>query len=140
MVAFGSVVATPELNLSAKRLNIKENPRDLFTKFLYEFDNTFLLESARDKARLAEYSFIGFEPSLLVEAKAGVLEVRDIDSGSVERTRVSDPLKELRRIVPPNSVSGLFRFIGGAVGYVSYDAVRYWEKLPARIAADSSFP
>lgn len=140
MVAFGSLVATSELNLSAKRLNIKENPRDLFAKFLCKFDNTFLLESARDKTRLAEYSFIGFEPSLLVEAKAGVLEVRDVDSGSVERTRVSDPLKELRRIVPPNSVSGLFRFIGGAVGYVSYDAVRYWEKLPARIAADSSFP
>ncbi len=140
MVAFGSVATVSELNLSARRLDIREPPRDLFSKFLGEYDNAFLLESARGKSRLAEYSFIGFEPSLLVEARDGAMEVRDIATGSKERTRVSDPLKELRRIVPPNSVSGLFRFIGGAVGYISYDAVRYWEKLP-RLATDAAqFP
>ena len=32
-----------------------------------------------------------------------------------------------------------FRFIGGAVGYLSYDAVRYWEKLPQKHAGDD-FP
>jgi anthranilate synthase component I len=33
-----------------------------------------------------------------------------------------------------------FRFIGGAVGYISYDAVRYWEKLPEKSAIDLNFP
>jgi anthranilate synthase component 1 len=33
-----------------------------------------------------------------------------------------------------------FRFIGGAVGYISYDAVRYWEKLPQNKQADLTFP
>ena len=140
MVAFGSVIAASKLNLSAKRLDIKEPPRELFAKFLSRYENVFLLESARDKSRLAEYSFIGFGPSLLFEARSGMVEVRDMESGSKERTRVADPLKELRRIVPPNSVSGLFRFIGGAVGYVSYDAVRYWEKLPGAAKDDGSFP
>lgn len=33
-----------------------------------------------------------------------------------------------------------FRFLGGAVGYISYDAVRYWEKLPQKLASENSFP
>ncbi len=33
-----------------------------------------------------------------------------------------------------------FRFVGGAVGYISYDAVRYWEKLPAKACGDLDFP
>jgi anthranilate synthase component 1 len=32
-----------------------------------------------------------------------------------------------------------FRFVGGAVGYISYDAVRYWEKLP-QSKGDIDFP
>ncbi|MCL4355432.1 MAG: anthranilate synthase component I [Thaumarchaeota archaeon] len=130
MVTFGPAVAASELELSAKRLDIRQPPRELFAKFLSRYENAFLLESASDHSKLAEYSFIGFEPSVLVEAKSGALEVIDTKSGSKERTKTADPLKELRRIVPPNSVSGLFRFIGGAVGYISYDAVRYWERIP----------
>jgi anthranilate synthase component 1 len=33
-----------------------------------------------------------------------------------------------------------FRFVGGAVGYVSYDAIRYWEKLPQKATDDLNFP
>jgi len=33
-----------------------------------------------------------------------------------------------------------FRFVGGAVGYISYDAVRYWEHLPENSTSDLSFP
>jgi anthranilate synthase component 1 len=139
VVAFGSVVTASELNLSAKRLDIGESPRELFGKFLSEYRNVFLLESARDQSKLAEYSFIGFEPALLIEAKSGVLEVTNVESGAKDRIETEDPLEEVRRIVPPNSVSGLFRFIGGAVGYVSYDAIRYWETLPNR-RDDPTFP
>jgi anthranilate synthase component 1 len=32
-----------------------------------------------------------------------------------------------------------FRFIGGAVGYISYDAIQYWEKLP-KTKSDTTFP
>jgi anthranilate synthase component 1 len=33
-----------------------------------------------------------------------------------------------------------FRFAGGAVGYISFEAVRYWEKLPQRARDDLCFP
>ena len=138
MVTFGPAVAASEFELSAKRLDIRQPPRELFAKFLSRYENAFLLESASDHSKLAEYSFIGFEPSVLVEARSGALEVIDTESGSKERTKTADPLKELRRIVPPNSVSGLFRFVGGAVGYISYDAVRYWERIPG--GGQAQFP
>ncbi len=33
-----------------------------------------------------------------------------------------------------------YRFIGGAVGYVSYDAIRFWEFLPAIKKSATHFP
>jgi anthranilate synthase component 1 len=135
VVAFGSVVTSQPLVLSAKRLDIGQSPKELFVKFQSEYLNTFLLESATGKSRLAEYSFLGFEPSALIQAKDGVFTAEYRSSCSKEKVKVSDPLRELKRLVPPNSISGPFRFIGGAVGYFSFEAVRYWERLP-RIARD----
>ncbi len=128
------------LNLSARRLEVDQTPKELFVKFLSEYADCFLLESARGKSRLAEYSFLGFDPALLISAKDGTMEIEDTRNGSRERLKTSDPFGELKRLVPPNSVSGLFRFIGGAVGYVSYDAVRYWERLPKATADDTGLP
>ncbi len=140
MVTFGSILNAKPLKLSAKRLEVTDSPKSLFVKFLEDYETAFLLESAKGKSRLAEYSFIGFGPSTTFEAKDGRFEVRDDSTGSRAEERVADPLSELKRLVPPNSVSGLFRFIGGAVGYASYDAVRYWEKLPVLGEEGSSFP
>ena len=42
---------------------------------------------------------------------------------------VLDPLVQLREVVPKVS-DKRFRYLGGAVGYVSYDAVRFWDRLP----------
>lgn len=38
------------------------------------------------------------------------------------------------------SRSNAFKYVGGAVGYISYDAVRYWEKLPDAPMDDLGFP
>ncbi len=84
-------------------------------------DPSFLLESVEGGERLARYSFIGTEPYLI------------LTTGGVAGRSV-DPLPliaaELNRykLVP---VPGLPRFHGGAVGYLAYDVVRYFERLPA---------
>lgn len=66
-------------------------------------------------------------------------EVRD-KNGS-ERRVVGDPLSIIRRFIDgTRKLQGYFRFIGGAVGYVSYDAVRYWEKLPEQAVDEFRFP
>jgi len=50
-------------------------------------------------------------------------------------------MQVLERLLKKESVSNSeFRFVGGAVGYISYDAIRYWEKLPENAQADLNFP
>ncbi|MBI2648607.1 MAG: anthranilate synthase component I [Thaumarchaeota archaeon] len=129
MVAFG-LKAEPKLVVRAKRLDIKTTPRELFSKFESEFDQTFLLESAKGESRLAEYSFIGFEPSKLISVKDGMVDLLDTVTGERAKMATREPFHELRRLVNSKHFTGPFRFIGGAVGFVSYDAIRYWEKLP----------
>ena len=88
----------------------------------------FVLESIEGGQRLARYSFIG----------AGPLAVLTLDGGSAtfessrshESMTYDDPLAALARLIDPyRSVPapGLPRFLGGAVGYLSYESVRAFE-------------
>ncbi|MDG6978737.1 MAG: anthranilate synthase component I [Nitrososphaerota archaeon] len=142
VTAFGSKLRLEHRPLKAERLHTDESPRSLFVKIHEEFENAFLLESAIGPKRLAEYSFIGFEPETVVSAKGGRLAARSLD-GSKDGVKTSDPLTELRALVTcPSSTPrrSPFRFVGGAVGYISYDSVRYWERLPAKAKDDLSLP
>jgi anthranilate synthase component I len=82
----------------------------------------FLLESVVGGERIARYSFIGRDPVETVEA----------------RGRADELLGALRaRLGPPAAeVPGLPRLTGGAVGYLSYDAVRLFERIPDRHPPD----
>jgi len=137
---FGSRKSRRELTARSKKLDIKASPLELFSKFETEFEHTFLLESAKGESRLAEYSFIGFEPSKLITVKDGAVDFLDTSSGERTKKTTREPLLELRRLIKPNVFSGPYRFIGGAVGYISYDAIRYWERLPESARDDLHFP
>ncbi len=59
----------------------------------------------------------------------------------MNREKTSDPLHVLEKLVKDKALSNSeFRFVGGAVGYISYDAVRCWEKLPQKASDDLNFP
>jgi anthranilate synthase component 1 len=140
VVIFGIAKAEQKLIIRAKKLELKTTPRELFSKFESEFDHAFLLESAKGETRLAEYSFIGFEPSTLMTVKNGTVDVLESVTGERTRKKTDEPLSEIRRLINANRVSGPFRFIGGAVGYISYDAIRYWEGLPELANDDLHLP
>ena len=73
---------------------------------------SFLLESVEGGERMARYSFIGTNPYKVLK------------TGPLEKSGAKDPLPEVEselskfHVVP---VKGLPRFLGGAVGYLSYD-------------------
>ena len=82
---------------------------------------SFLLESVEGGERIARYSFIGTDPMEVIRTGPGE------DLGAV------DPLKPVERMLSKYKLADvdyLDKFNGGAVGYISYDAVRYFEKLP----------
>jgi anthranilate synthase component 1 len=105
---------------------------------------SFLFESVIGGEKVGRFSFLGTEPFLKFEARGNAVTITE--TARPERTRQftsPDPIRELQtllesyRAVP---LKGLPRFAGGAVGYASYDAVRYTEKLPAMPPDDRGLP
>tara|TARA_B100000029_G_scaffold507705_1_gene592938 strand:+ start:8316 stop:9806 length:1491 start_codon:yes stop_codon:yes gene_type:complete len=84
---------------------------------------SFLLESVEGGERMARYSFIGTNPYKVLK------------TGPLEKSGAKDPLPDVEselgkfHVVP---VKGLPRFLGGAVGYLSYDCAHHFEpKIPS---------
>jgi anthranilate synthase component 1 len=125
----------------------------------------FLLESVEGGERLARYSFIGTDPFLTLELRDGEGIARfHGHRGSTApastpgtfggldyygyparecRFRYDDPLVALGQYLAPYqsvSLPGMPRFLGGAVGYLSYEAVRYFERLPVAPHDPLGFP
>ena len=111
----------------------------LFKEIYSLYDHAFILESLVGPKELAEISVIGFDPEVIVTCNFSSLVARN-RQGTTRKYKVKDPLSQIRKLVPTvNDHSS--RFIGGAVGYISYDAVRFWEQLPVdRTKAKNSFP
>ncbi|SRR5579884_1049819 len=93
---------------------------------------TFLLESVEGGEQVGRYSFVGFDPSLRIELGEGVATLRG--GHGVEQVAFTDPTRLLDELVGQRGCvkpRTLPRFVGGAVGYLSYEMVRYFERLPA---------
>jgi anthranilate synthase component 1 len=123
------------------RIKWDKSPLEVFTALCNRSEYAYLLESVEGPEKIAEYSFVGFGPSSVISVKNGVAEVYDRDGSRVERRVVSDPFSLVREVLTRRyKAANDFRFIGGAVGYVSYDVIRYWEDLPEYAADDLHLP
>ncbi len=90
--------------------------------------------------KLAQYSFIGFDPKLNIQTKNGYATIIN-KNGETTTEKTSDPLNLIEKIIRQQTLQNReFRYVGGAVGYISYDAVRYWEKLPEKTADTLNLP
>ena len=91
-------------------------------------ERAFLLESVVGGERLARYSFLGRDPEASFE-----IAPRPFAPGAA-RPPGESLLPILRAQLGPRAaeVEGLPRFTGGAVGHVTYDAVRLFERIPDR--------
>ncbi len=108
-----------------------ETPVTAYLKVTARQEYSFLLESVEHADSIGQYSFIGSNPSLIFSSRGN--EVTLIRNGRKASFRADDPLGELRKLMAvykPISVEGIPAFHGGAVGYLSYDQVRFFEKLP----------
>lgn len=102
----------------------------------------FLLESVVGGEQIARYSFLGVHPYRIFLAKKN--EVVWLEKGKKPKTiQSSNPISLLKEHLKQYKAypdPSLPPFFGGAVGYFSYDAVRYLEKLPDLNDDDRDIP
>jgi anthranilate synthase component 1 len=92
----------------------------------------FLLESVEGGEKWGRYSFLGADPRVIFKVRGKDVLIQE--GGEIRsREHMGDPLqwlKDLLRRYRPVPLPGLPRFYGGAVGFLGYDMVRYFERLP----------
>ena len=124
----------------AELLGDLETPVSAYIK-LQGGPGSFLLESVDGGERLGRYSFIGLRPTATLTLRENEATLFD---GHVEETVFySDPLDLIDRLLRRESVvpvEGLPRFHGGAVGFLSYDLARAFERLPSPAASGLPLP
>ena len=109
-----------------------ETPVSAYMKVAKGHEYSFLLESVEQADQLGRYSFMGANPSMVFKSKGRTISMRR-DGRDAPSYESDDPLGELRRVMEafkPVELEGLPYFHGGAVGYISYDQERFFEKLP----------
>lgn len=120
-----------------------ETPVSAFLK-LTEGDFAFLLESVEGGEHVARYSFLGAQPMLLFRSKGDTVLIEQGGSLQVHRLRQGeDPLHVLKGLMSQfhlATLPDLPRFCGGFVGYIGYDMVRFFERLPDLTADDLQLP
>ncbi|MDX1763222.1 MAG: anthranilate synthase component I, partial [bacterium] len=118
-----------------------ETPVSAFRK-IDDGEFSFLLESVEGGEKWARYSFLGCAPAMVLEGRGR--KVRVIRGGKEDEIlSCEDPIatvRETMRRYKPVSDPGLPRFVGGAVGYIGYDMVRFFEEIPQVPKEDSGFP
>jgi anthranilate synthase component I len=126
-----------DFTFNKKKIDTDKDPFEIFKRIYLNYENVFILESLTGPKELSEFSVIGFDPEFTINCDNGKFQICRNEKMMYEKL-VKDPLLELRRILPTIEEKKL-RYIGGAVGYVSYEAIRFWEKLPTK-RSNNMFP
>jgi anthranilate synthase component 1 len=110
-----------------------ETPVSAFLK-IDDGRHSFLLESMEGGEKWARYSFLGSKPSVIIKTFGNRVEI--VRNGRTGKTILDrDPLEIVKKVLAayaPVPDPSLPRFFGGAVGFMGYDVVRYFEELPSR--------
>jgi anthranilate synthase component 1 len=108
-----------------------ETPVTAFMK-IKDSPYAYLLESVEGGEKWGRYTFLGSQPHVVIRGTGRTVEILQGRKKKILKNQ-SDPLGVLRDYMNhfrPVEVEGLPRFFGGAVGYLSYDIVRFFEALP----------
>ena len=104
--------------------------------------HVFLLESVEGGEKWGRYTFLGADPQLIFTVRGDEVVIeKDGEARAIPHR--GNPLAHLKNLLDgyrPVPLPGLPRFFGGAVGFLGYDMVRHFEKLPCRHPADAGLP
>jgi anthranilate synthase component 1 len=117
-----------------------ETPVSAFQKLALS-SPAFLLESIEGGERWGRYSLLAAGARVRFEVRGRTVTIDD--GGPSCSLDTDDPLATLKELLAahrPADLPGVPRFAGGAVGYLGYDLVRRFERLPEQAVDDLGLP
>jgi anthranilate synthase component 1 len=120
-----------------------ETPVSAFLK-LRGYGAKILLESVESGTILGRYSFIGMKSAfrITIDSKNTII-YNGSGSHTVAHPDNDSPLLALKNVIncmTLENAGGLPRLLGGAVGYISYDFVRFFEPIPKLLDDSLNLP
>ena len=103
---------------------------EIYNKISRNYEYSFLFESLTGPEELSETSIMGFDPEFVVKGYYDKVTIQGRD-GSIETIVTDEPLVIIKNLVKKTD-DQTYRYLGGAVGVINYDAIRLWEKIPKR--------
>ena len=103
-----------------------ENQFQIYNKISRNYSNTFLFESLTGPEILSETSVMGFDPKVIFKGYVDRAEIKRGNTTEVIQT--TDPYNELKKLMI-KSGEKKYRYLGGAVGVVNYDAIQLVENI-----------
>jgi anthranilate synthase component 1 len=120
--------ALPRVPCWYRRLPARAVPLKLFQALYGDEPAAFLYESLEAHGGRGRYSFIGAKPRAALQCRGSELE---LCVGDEVHRDTGPPLEALRSLIQVQSdAPPVAPFCGGAVGYLSYDTVRWCEEIP----------
>ena len=104
-------------------------PVNAYLKIKDQSDYSFLLESVEGGERIARYSFIGYDPSEIVSLNDGKVTHTSGENSTSSEGNGLDQLRDIISKYEPVDIMGLPPLTCGAIGYISYNSVRYFYNL-----------
>ena len=101
---------------------------EIYNKISRNYSYSFLFESLTGPEELAETSIMGFDPEFIVKGYHDNVTIQSRD-GNIKTISTNEPLDVIKDLVQKTSDQS-YRYLGGAVGIINYDAIRLWEKIP----------
>ena len=106
-------------------------PVSAFLKIAEHSDYAFLLESVEGGEHVGRYSFLGKDPFMILRGRDAKTTVEQAGVQTGRSEPFIDVLRGLMTEFQAPFVPELPRFIGGAVGYLDYDAAEWFESAVA---------
>ncbi|GGJ60354.1 anthranilate synthase component 1 [Anoxybacillus voinovskiensis] len=97
---------------------------------------SFLLESKDDESPWSRYSFIGLSPFLTIESETGESFVVRDGAKTVVVSSLKEAIVYVEQTLQVQPVEIDVPFVGGAVGFLSYDFISTIEKVPFHLHRD----
>ena len=101
---------------------------------------SFFLDSGMDPQRLGRYSFMGSNPFLIMRSRGRNITLIRPQGKTATSGNPFDVLGELLREYKLDANPTSLPFVGGAVGYLSYDLGHFIERLPSKAVDDLQLP